>query len=420
MNLAIIPARGGSKGIPRKNLRLLNDKPLIVYSIEQALNSGVIDRVLVSTDDVEISQVAWGAGAEVIPRPSEISGDKAPSELALLHCLDFLRRTGGVDPDLVVFLQATSPLRRAEDIREAVATLQQQQADSLFSACPLQGFLWRMEDGRPEAFNYDHHCRPMRQDAPEDLVENGSIYVFKPWVLRHYQNRLGGKIAVYRMRGLHYFQIDDDGDFEILEALLRKHCPATTRGACSLADVRLLVLDFDGVLTDNTAYVDEGGRESVRVSRADGHGLAELLESGIEVVVLSSEVNSVVAARCRKLGIGFTQGLGNRKAEALEELVRERALEWRHVAYAGNDVNDLACMERAGVALAVADAVEEVRARATLVTARPGGHGAVREICDQILKERREVACVQTGMDRESERRGRKSRLRDRGDRVEP
>jgi YrbI family 3-deoxy-D-manno-octulosonate 8-phosphate phosphatase len=383
MNIAIIPARGGSKGIPRKNVRILAGKPLLAHSIQQAFASGVIDRVLVSTDDTEIASVSWREGAEVVWRPPELSGDKASSESALLHTLDYFARAEGGDPDLVVFLQATSPLRRAEDVRKALETLSRDRADSLFSASALQGFLWRVEDGAPRAFNYDHARRPMRQDAPDDLVENGSIYVFKPWVLRQLYNRLGGRVSVYRMESEHYFQIDEAADFDILEMLMRQRESEGERA--DFQSIRLLVLDFDGVLTDNLVELNEQGVESVRCSRADGMGIAEIKRCGIDVVVLSKERNAVVAARCRKLEIAHLQGLDDKLA-ALRKLAGERGLEARQVAYIGNDRNDLECMRWVGLPIAVADAVEEVRRHAVYVTGRPGGQGAVREVCDLIVE----------------------------------
>jgi N-acylneuraminate cytidylyltransferase len=383
MNIAIIPARGGSKGIPRKNVRPLAGKPLLAHSIQQAYASGVVDRVLVSTDDTEIAAASWQHGAEVVWRPAEISGDQASSESALLHALDYFADGDGRDPNLVVFLQATSPLRRADDIRKAVETLQDEQADSLFSACALQGFIWRVEEGIPQSFNYEHAARPRRQEAPDDVVENGSIYVFKPWVLRQFQNRLGGRIAVYRMDSEHYFQIDEAGDFEILEAFMGNRRRASTRA--DFRPIGLLVLDFDGVMTDNFVHVDEHGVESVRCSRADGMGIAAVRQSGVEVAVLSTERNPVVAARCGKLGITHIQGLDD-KLRAIRQLAADRGLEPPQVAYMGNDHNDLECMLWAGLPIAVADAIEAVRRAAAYITARPGGQGAVREICDLIVE----------------------------------
>ncbi|MBI4915362.1 MAG: acylneuraminate cytidylyltransferase family protein [Acidobacteria bacterium] len=219
--LAIVPARGGSKGIPGKNLLALAGKPLIAYTIDQALATPTVTRLVVSTDSGTIADVALAHGAEVVRRPAPLAGDEAPSESALLHVLDELRAGEGYEPDLVVFLQATSPLRTAADIQQAIATLKREKADSLFSAGPSHGFLWRNGPAGPVPLNYDPQARPRRQEAPEDLVENGSIYVFRPSVLRDLGCRLGGSIAVYRMSALDSWQIDEPADIPIVEFLLR-------------------------------------------------------------------------------------------------------------------------------------------------------------------------------------------------------
>src|ERR1017187_7266266 len=264
--IALIPARGGSKGIPGKNIRPVGGKPLLAWSIEQARHTPHISRVFVSTDSPEIATVARQFKAEVITRPPEISGDTASSESCLVHALDYLKAKENLEPDLVVFLQATSPLREADDIQKAIENLQRENADSLLSACRVEGFVWRVEkDGAPRSFTYDHQNRPRRQDAREDLIENGSIYIFKPWVLRQFNNRLGGKISVYRMSALNSFQIDEPADLELVEHLMsfRKApsapssmLPASPVSAfnfqlSAFQKVRLLALDFDGVLTDN-------------------------------------------------------------------------------------------------------------------------------------------------------------------------
>jgi len=397
--LAIIPARGGSKGIPRKNVRPLGGIPLIAHTIRQAVNTPSITRIVVSTDDAEIGAVAREHGAEVVWRPAELSGDTASSESALVHVLGTLRESEGYDPELVVFLQATSPLRRPDDIERAIDTLRRENADSLFSACRVEGFVWRRTRGRGDdlaSFSYDYRRRPRRQDAPEDLIENGSIYVFHPRVLLEEKNRLGGRVAVHLMSPLDSFQIDEPEDLEVMERLL------ATRGLSGaderLASVKLLVLDFDGVLTDNRVWVDQDGRESVACNRSDGWGIARLREAGVGVLVLSTEQNSVVAARCRKLNVECIQGCDDKQAR-LAQLMAERGLATPEVAYVGNDVNDLACMVggSVGVAIAVADAESAVRAIASLVTSRRGGHGAVREVCDWILEARRRRASAPDG-----------------------
>ena len=383
--LAIIPARGGSRGVPRKNVAPLLGRPMLVYTIEQARGTPEISRIVVSTDDPAIARVAEENGAETVMRPDEISGDTASSESALLHVLDHLRDIEGYEPRLVVFLQATSPLRRPDDIARAIHTLEDAGADSLFSATHVHGFVWRQVDGQPASFSYDFRNRPRRQDAPEDLVENGSIYVFRPWVLRHFNNRLGGRIAVYRMPAVTSLQVDEPSDLALMEALLST--VRTTPAAVDLARVSLLVLDFDGVMTDNRVSVDERGVESAACHRGDGWGIARLVERGVEVVVVSTEENPVVTARCRKLRIPCIQGSTD-KLSAVRQLATERGLEPGAVAYVGNDVNDLGALRWVGLPIAVADAEPEVRAASRLVTSNAGGNGAVREVAEWLLAAR--------------------------------
>jgi YrbI family 3-deoxy-D-manno-octulosonate 8-phosphate phosphatase len=430
--LAIIPARGGSKGIPRKNLLPLAGKPLLAHSILQAKNSPSISRVVVSTDDREIAAVAVEWGAEVVLRPVELSGDTASSESALVHVLDWLKQKEGYESELVVFLQVTSPCRRPDEVEMAIEALQKENADSLLSVGPVQGFIWRVEkEGRIHSFSYDHQHRPRRQDAPEDLIENGSIYVFKPWVLRQFNNRLGGKVALHRMSAFDSFQIDEPGDFELLELIMRyrggngqpeqreariseeKPCPRlqdygpgqddrreefdttgqiTDSGHRStvlrlLSPIKLLVLDFDGVLTDNRVLVGQDSSESVLCHRGDGLGIEMLKQTNIEACVLSKETNPVVAARCGKLGLECIQGCDD-KLTALRQKAKARYLRSDEVAYMGNDVNDLDCMRWVGLPIAVADATDEVKTVARWVTTQRGGHGAVREVCELVVKAR--------------------------------
>ncbi len=383
--LALIPARGGSKGIPGKNLAMVGGRPLLAHTIEQARVTPAIDRVVVSTDDDAIARCAERFGAEVVRRPADLASDTASSESALKHALEELKVGEGYEPDLVVFLQATSPLRRADDIQRAIRTLNAEGADSLFSACPIHGFVWRRRGQGLKAVSYDPRQRPRRQDIGEDLVENGSIYIFKPDILQLFDNRLGGKIAVYAMHPLDSFQIDEPADLELFEQLFELR--SVERSVPDLSGIRLLVLDFDGVLTDNRVLVHQDGSEAVRCDRSDGMGIERLRAGGrVEAVVLSKETNPVVAARCRKLKLECAQGQDDKLPE-LKKMAAARGLTASQVAYVGNDVNDLEAMAWCGTAIAVADAYPRVLAAADLVTRRPGGRGAVREVCDLLLAQ---------------------------------
>jgi len=384
-HLAIIPARGGSKGIPRKNLKQVGGRPLLSYTIEQAQLSALVSRVVVSTDDPEIAAVAREWDAEVIWRPAEISGDESSSEAALLHVLDYTRDVQSYHPDLVVFLQATSPMRGRDDIDKAIVTLRNQDADSLFSACPVQGFIWRQEGLTVSSLSYDYRDRQRRQDAPQDLIENGSIYVFRPWVLRKHNNRLGGKIAVYRMSVLDSWQVDEEDDLLIVEGL--KGLRRSQSNKPIPKGIQLLAIDFDGVMTDNRVLLDEEGKESVWCNRSDGWGIERLKKTGLEIIVISTEINQIVSARCQKLGIRCVQACSE-KLPVLKRIAAERRLGPEQIIYIGNDENDLDCMRWVGFPVAVADAEPTVRRVASMVTERGGGKGAVREVCDLIISRR--------------------------------
>ena len=306
--VAVIPARGGSKGIPRKNLCRLRGKPLLAYTIGHAQAARSVDRVVVSTDDGEIAEVARYFGAEVVWRPAGISGDGASSESAVLHVLDELSKRDDYDPELVLLLQATSPIRERDDVQRAIEQLINERADSLFSGCPLHGFVWRRQADGLTSFSYDYHRRQPRQSSPDDFLENGSIYVTRSELLRATGNRLGGRIAVYPMSPLQSLQVDEPPDLVAIERLLMSQ-PTEPLDASALADINLLVLDFDGVLTDDRVLVDQHGTEAVRCHRGDGWGIARLSESGVSVVVMSAERNPVVSARCQKLRIEAIRGL---------------------------------------------------------------------------------------------------------------
>jgi D-sedoheptulose 7-phosphate isomerase len=159
------------------------------------------------------------------------------------------------------------------------------------------------------------------------------------------------------------------------------------KGVSSMKDISLVVFDFDGVMTDNRVRVHQSGDEAVWCHRGDGLGIARLREAGFDVIVLSTETNPVVAARCRKLNIQAIQSCDD-KLTALQQFAAKRNLSAGQIAYLGNDINDLACMQWVGWPIAVADALSDVRAVAKWVTRLPGGGGAVREVADRLVAAR--------------------------------
>lgn len=220
--LALIPARGGSKGIPRKNLQPLAGKPLVLHTVEQALQASLVTQTVVSTDDEAIAAVCQAAGARIVRRPPEISGDTASSESALVHALEALSSEGVELPDLVLFLQCTSPLRYSSDIDNAIRTLQEQKADSLLSVSPSHQFLWEETEEEVRSINYDFRNRPRRQDMKPQYAENGSIYLFRPKGLLETGNRLSGKVVLYKMDDQSSIDIDSPLDLLLAEAILQE------------------------------------------------------------------------------------------------------------------------------------------------------------------------------------------------------
>lgn len=213
--IAIIPARGGSKGIPGKNIKDLNGKPLIAWTIKQVKESRYVDETYVSTDDIEISSISEKRGAKIINRPKSISGDTASTESALLHASAELND----DYDIMLLLQCTSPLRYASQIDEAIEKMINEQRDSLLTGYVNDSFYWD-NDGNPLNYNFD--SRPRRQDKDWEFVENGSFYLTKKKILLKRKNRLGGKVSQYIMPKWMSFEIDEPFDFELIKILMEK------------------------------------------------------------------------------------------------------------------------------------------------------------------------------------------------------
>lgn len=219
--LTIIPARGGSKGLPGKNIKPINGKPLLAHSILQAKIENVENKIVVSSDCEIIGKIAKDYGAAFLKRPENLSGDTASSESALLHALDHYENQLGYSPDYICFLQCTSPLRQDLDIQNALNQIITESSDSLLSVCPNHRFIWKNTPTGPISINYDYNNRKRRQDLEPEFLENGSIYIFKPWVLKEKNNRLGGKVSLYLMPEETSFEIDSAFDFFIVESLMK-------------------------------------------------------------------------------------------------------------------------------------------------------------------------------------------------------
>jgi N-acylneuraminate cytidylyltransferase len=384
--VAIIPARGGSKGLPGKNVMRVGGIPLVARAVAAARAARSVGRVVVTTDDGEIARIAREAGASVVQRPAELAGDTASSESALLHALDALAGGGRDEASVTLFIQATSPFIEPDDLDAAVAAVATGEADSVFAAVPSHAFVWRDEQGRNSrgAFgvNHDAGVRLRRQDRPAEFRETGAFYAMRTSGFRAARHRFFGRIAVHLVPDLHGVEIDTAADLVVAQALAN-----LIDGPTHAIDVDAVVTDFDGVHTDDTAIVGEAGVEFVRVSRSDGHGVARLRDAGVPMLILSAETHPVVSARAAKLGVEVRQGVAD-KATALADWASARGIRLDRIAYLGNDRGDLPALELVGWPVAVADAVPEVTRLARVVLEHAGGRGAVRELADAVLAAR--------------------------------
>ena len=224
MNIvAIILARGGSKGVPKKNIIDFCGKPLISWTIDNCIKGGA-NSVWVSSDSDEILEISSESGASKIKRPVDISGDFATSESAWLHAIDHIELLEGQKIDWVLAPQVTSPLREATDISKAISIAKENIYDSFFSCSVAEDlFFWQKDvNEKLESVNYDWKNRKRRQDIPKQYIENGSFYLFKPEVLRDTNNRFGSNIGLVEMEFWKMFEIDSYEDLKMCSALMRE------------------------------------------------------------------------------------------------------------------------------------------------------------------------------------------------------
>ncbi|MFF4017541.1 cytidylyltransferase domain-containing protein [Streptomyces sp. NPDC001843] len=393
--LAVIPARGGSKGVPAKNLAPVGGVPLVARAVRECLATRLVTDVVVSTDDQAIAAVAREAGAEVVLRPAAIAGDTATSEAAVLHAVDAHEALHGSPVDVVLLVQCTSPFIVREDIDGVAGAVVENGADTAVTVAPFHGFVWREAADEPAAdggtgtasghgVNHDKSFRPRRQDRPQDFLETGAAYAMDAAGFRKHQHRFFGRTELVRTDPARVLEIDDPHDLARARALAPLFDADRPGSLPTADDIDAVVLDFDGTQTDDRVLVDSDGREFVSVHRGDGLGIAALRRSGLKMLILSTEQNPVVAARARKLKLPVLHGI-DRKDLALKQWCEEQGIAPERVLYVGNDVNDLPCFALVGWPVAVASAHDVVRGAARAVTTVPGGDGAIREIASWIL-----------------------------------
>jgi YrbI family 3-deoxy-D-manno-octulosonate 8-phosphate phosphatase len=383
MAIAFIPARGGSKSIPLKNIRPFCGRPLIYWNLRALQDVAEVTKTIVATDSDEIATTVESFGFDkvrIYRRNAENASDTASTESVML---EYITHANLPADEQFLLVQATSPLTTAAHISGAFRHFREQQADSLLTAVRCKRFFWT-DDGKP--VNYDFTARPRRQDFDGWLMENGAFYLNSVGNIQQHRNRLSGKVAVYEMPEHTAIEIDEEDDWIIAERLMRKHVlPQLETPA---RDIKLFLCDVDGTLTDAGMYYDENGNELKKFNTHDGKGFELLRNAGIKTGLITSETTSIVDKRAAKLKVDYCiqgKGYGDKLSSALEICAKE-GLELSQVAYIGDDVNCINLLERAGMAACPANATDKVKALPDILhLQRRGGEGAVREFIDRIL-----------------------------------
>lgn len=382
---AVIPARGGSKGIKNKNLQLIDGIPLVGRAIITAKTCTYIKDVYVSSDSLEILEVAEAYGAKPHMRSAYAARDEASTEDFLNDFLDSYYTKDR--PPFFAYLQPTSPFTSSAELDAAIDLIRQRpEISTVFSAKAFHSFIWRNDKNKFTSIgvNHDHtKQRQRRQELEyEELLEDGAFYVLR---LKNYfktNSRFGDYPFAFKSNVAPFPEIDDPNDLKICQLISQNFRNEFT---ANTPVIKLFVSDFDGVMTDDYVYVDMQGKEEVRVSRADGMAINILKEASIETVVISTEENPVVRVRCEKLGISYFQGVED-KLLKLKELCKNKGVSLENVAYVGNDVNDLSCLNAVGLPLIVNDAAMDLLKHGFYQLPAKGGRKVLRVIAEILAK----------------------------------
>lgn len=374
---AFIPLRGGSKSIPRKNIKLLAGKPLCWWSINSALQSKIFDKIVVSTEDPEIKSVVerlFGKQVIVDTRPNHLAQDTTSTEAVVL---EYLERE---ETDVITLIQATSPLTSAQDFLKAKEKYLEGNLDSLLTGVEFKRFTWT-HDGNP--INYDPANRPRRQEFKGQVLENGAFYMTNASLFLENNNRIAGKVGIHLMNEDTAFEIDEPSDWPIVEGLLRSR----VSNSLELGKIKALVLDVDGTLTDGGMYYSENGEALKKFNTKDAKGIEMFRKSGLKVCIITAEDSPRVHSRMKKISItseNYFFGIKD-KLPVLKEWANKNDLKLSEIAYGGDDLGDLDCMQAVGYPFCPADAIQRIKDISNYICEQKAGQGSVREFIELVL-----------------------------------
>ena len=377
--IGLIPLRKNSKAIPGKNKKKMVGRPLFSWVLTEAIFSD-LDEVYVFTDDLEIinfieKEYHWTSKIKTLVRNEQNANDTASTESAMMEFSGIINH----DYDLLCLLQATSPLTMSADINKVLNKITIENFDSALTVVKTHRFTWN-SDGTPQ--NYDVFNRPRRQDFEGLLIENGAVYGTTKESFLNTKNRVGGTIGLVEMPEETLMEIDSMSDWNSVENLLMERQKALKTNQ----RIDYLVLDVDGVFTDGAVYYSKDGELAKKFDMRDGMGLEILRQNQVEVVVLTSENSELVGQRMKKLQIQNTFLGVKDKYSFLKQFLATKNSSFGAVAYVGDDVNDLTNICSSGWSFAPANATDIVKLNADFVLSNASAAGAIREVCEFVLK----------------------------------
>lgn len=387
MNVAFIPVRGGSKSIPLKNIKEINGKPLIYWSLKAACECLAIDRVYVATDSDFIREAIRRIGeqqsinrfdkVEVIGRGPDTATDTASTESAML---EFAYNN---QFSTIVLIQATSPMITDADLAAGFAIYEDPDVDSVLSAVKQKRFLWQQTAGFATPQNYDFYRRPRRQEFEGYYVENGAFYITSRQALLQTGSRISGKIKIAEMEESSYYEIDEPSDWMIVEQILRKR---RHKSKLDSQKVKMVLTDCDGCLTDGGMYYSESGDELKKFNAKDGLAFSILRKQGLITGIVTGEDMELNRRRAEKMKLDIIESGCRDKLAKVKELASRYHIELDNIVFVGDDENDLEVIKNVGYSFAPADATESIKQAVDYVLKTKGGRGVIREMLDILQK----------------------------------
>lgn len=373
--IAFIPVRGGSKSIPLKNIKDFCGKPLVCWNIEALEACDLIDEIIIATDSDIIEKTVLSRPYKkvyVYRRSEENANDTASTESVMLEYINAVKLTD----ETFVLVQATSPLTETKHFEEALQMYHTEVYDSILTCVKNFRFFWNT-DGTSK--NYDYRNRPRRQNFDGMYMENGAFYINSVQNIKRDKNRLSGKIGIYEMPEYMGTEIDEPTDWTILESIMRSKRK-------SKSDIKLFVSDVDGVLTDGGMYYTEDGNEMKKFNTKDGVAFRMLHENNVKTAIITGENTNIVSNRAKKMHVDYLfQGVTD-KITVLKGLCSELGISLEDVAYIGDDIGDIECLNNVGIAACPADAVSLVKEISNIIILKNiGGNGCVREFVNNWL-----------------------------------